>query len=73
MECGVTQGSCCSPVLFNVYVSTLDDYITDVNKQGYTDDHDLYTSFNTNNRDEEHLHSNAGKFTGKNKGMDGSK
>ena len=54
MECGVPQGSCCDPVLFNVYVSTLDDYITDVIRLGYTDDHGLYTSFNANNRDEEH-------------------
>ena len=54
IECGVPQGSCCGPVLFNVYVSTLDDYITDVNKSGYADDHGLYTSFNANNRDEEH-------------------
>ena len=41
-------------VLFNVYVSTSDDYITDVNRLGYADDHGLYTSFNANNRDEEH-------------------
>ena len=54
MECGVLHSNCCGPVLFNVYVSTLDDYITDVNKLGYADDHDLYTSFNANNRDEEH-------------------
>ena len=54
MECGVPQGSCCGPVLFTVYVSTLDDYITDVNKLGYTDNHGLYTSFNVNKRDEEH-------------------
>ena len=54
MECGVSQRSCCGPVLFNVKVSTLDDYITDVNKLGYADDHSLYTSFNANNRDEEH-------------------
>ena len=54
MECGVPQGSCCGPALFNVYVSTLDDYITDVNKLGCADDHGLYTSFNANNRNEEH-------------------
>ena len=41
MECGVLQGSCCAPVLFNVYVSTLDDCINDVNKLGYADDHGL--------------------------------
>ena len=39
--CGVPQSSCCGSVLFNVYVSTLDDYITDVNKLGYADDHGL--------------------------------
>ena len=55
VECGVPQGSCCGPSLFNVYVSTVDDYITDVNKLGYAEDHGLYTSFNANNRDEEHL------------------
>ena len=49
----VPQASCCGLVLFNVDVSTLDDYITDV-KLGYTDDHSLYTSFNANNKDEEH-------------------
>ena len=54
VECGVPQGSCCGPVLLNVYVSTLDDYITNVNKLGYADDHGLYTSFNANNRNEEH-------------------
>ena len=53
MECVVPQGSCCGPVLFNVYV-TFDDCTTDVNKLGYTGDHGLYTSFNANNRDEEH-------------------
>ena len=37
-----------------MYVNTLDDYISDVNKLGYTDDHGLYTSFNANNRVEEH-------------------
>ena len=41
VECGVPQGSCCGSVLFNVYVSTLDDYITDVNKLGNVDDHGL--------------------------------
>ena len=51
VECGVPQDSCCGPVLFNVYVSTLDDYITYVNKLGYTDDHGLYTSINANKRD----------------------
>ena len=50
MECGVSQSSCCGHILFNVYVSTLDDYITYVNKLGYADDYGLYTSFNTNNR-----------------------
>ena len=35
-------------------MSTLDDYITDVNKLGYADDHCLYASFNANNRDKEH-------------------
>ena len=30
--CGVPQGSCCDSVLFNVSVSTLDDYISDVDK-----------------------------------------
>ena len=35
-------------------VSTLDDYITDVNMLGYAEGHGLYTSFNANNRDEEH-------------------
>ena len=54
MECGVPRGSCYGPVLCNVYVSTLDDYITAVNKLGYADDQELYTSFNVNNRDEEH-------------------
>ena len=53
-ECGVPHGSCCGPELFNVYVSTLDDFITDVNKLGHADDHGLYASFNTNSRDEEH-------------------
>ena len=53
-ECGVPQGSCCGPVLFDVYVSTLDDYIKDVNKLEYADNHGLYTSFIANNRDEEH-------------------
>ena len=52
MECGVPQGSCCGPAWFNVYVSPLDDYITDVNKLGYAGDHGLYTSLNANNRDE---------------------
>ena len=37
-----------------VCMSNLDDYITDINKLGYTDDHGLYTSFNANNRDEDH-------------------
>ena len=55
MECGVPQDSCCGPVLFNMYVSTLEDSITDVNKLGYTDDHGLYMSFNANDMDEEHL------------------
>ena len=45
MECGFPQGSCCGPVLFNVYVSTWDDYITDVNKLGYADDHDSTHKF----------------------------
>ena len=54
VDCGVPQVSCWDPVLFNVYVSTLDDYIKGVNKLGYADDHGLYTSFNANNRDEEH-------------------
>ena len=54
VECKVPQGSCCGPVLLNVYVSTLDYYITYVNKLEYADDHGLYTSFNANNRDEEH-------------------
>ena len=58
MECGVPEGSCNAPVLFNVYVSTLDDYITYVNKLGYADDHGLYTSFIANDSDEEH-HSTA--------------
>ena len=35
-------------------MSTLDDYVTDVNKLGYIDDHGVYTSFNANNREEEH-------------------
>ena len=43
VECGVSQGSCCDPVLFNVYVSTLDDYITDVNKLRYTQMIMIYT------------------------------
>ena len=43
-----------APVLFNVYMSTLDDYITDVNKLGYANDHGLYISFNVNSRDKEH-------------------
>ena len=54
MKCGIPQGSCCGPVLFNVYLTTLDDYITDVTKLGYADDHGLHISFNANNRDEEH-------------------
>ena len=53
-ECRFPQGHCYGLVLFNVYMSTPDDYITDVNKLGYADNHGLYTSFNANNRDEEH-------------------
>jgi exonuclease III len=55
LECSVPQGSCSGPVLYNLYASTLQEFIKDDITQilGYADDHLVYDSFKAGSYEQE--------------------